>query len=114
MSLLHSLTYSLGSKTPRVISSSDANAYNPTYGTKPQSDTSQNSLRGKLGKRATIISLLTPLVIFAVLGLLAFLWYGPKENGTWHKFMFRSWITRAISVSALLLHLATGLQGCFP
>jgi hypothetical protein len=57
-----------------------------------------------------IILDLTPPVILGTLGLIAFLWFGNHDNQTWRRFMVHSWVTRAVSISALILRLATSLQ----
>lgn len=54
---------------------------------------------------------LSPLVMLGTLGFIAFLWFGDRDNATWHRFMARSWVTRAVSVSALVLRFAIGLHG---
>lgn len=76
--------------------------------------TSQQSLRISLANslevRSMIILALTPPVIPGTLGLIAFLWFGNHDNQTWRRFMVHSWVTRAVSISALILRLATSLQ----
>ncbi|KUJ13429.1 uncharacterized protein LY89DRAFT_754172 [Mollisia scopiformis] len=68
------------------------------------------SLRDSLGVRAIIILALTPPVILGTLGFIAFLWFGNHDNQTWRRFMVHSWVTRAVSIAALIIRLATSLQ----
>ena len=54
---------------------------------------------------------LAPLVTVGTLGFIAFLWFGGGNNASvWHRFMVKSWATRAVSISALVIRFATSLQ----
>jgi len=68
------------------------------------------NLANSLGGRAIVIIALTPPVILGTLAFIAFLWFGNHDNQTWRRFMVHSWVTRAVSISALILRLATSLQ----
>ena len=69
----------------------------------------QISLMDKLGGRAALVLLFSPPVLLGTLGFIAFLWFGNHNNATWHRFMIKSWVTRAVSISAVVLRLATSL-----
>ncbi|KAH7371533.1 hypothetical protein BKA66DRAFT_572770 [Pyrenochaeta sp. MPI-SDFR-AT-0127] len=64
----------------------------------------------RMGKKTLYILSVTSVVILGVCGFLAFLWLGDSSTVTWNNIMIRSWATRAVSISALLLRTAVDLQ----
>ncbi|KAK6067915.1 hypothetical protein SCUP234_11388 [Seiridium cupressi] len=68
---------------------------------------------GRLGLQTVIVLAVTPFLILGVLVFIAFLWFGPSNDPTWHRFMINGWTTRAVSVSSLVLRFTISLQAGF-
>jgi len=61
------------------------------------------------------VYLLTLLIVTSVwlvgtIGFLAFLWYGDESNPTWQKIALANWVTRSVTLAAIVLRASISLQ----
>ena len=68
------------------------------------------TLREKFGWLAVMTLIAGTAVIIGPIAFLTFLWFGNEENPTWHAIATRDWMTRASSISALVIRNAVSLQ----
>ena len=64
----------------------------------------------RLGWLATTVLVVSTLLILGVIGFLWFLWMSPSENKSWHGIAVRNWITRAVTLSSVVVRTSVSLQ----
>ena len=64
----------------------------------------------RLGLLAISIIVIGIVVIIAALGFLSFLWFARASNATWRHIATASWMTRAVSLTALAIRTAVSMQ----
>lgn len=67
-------------------------------------------VRKRLGLLSMAILATGTLIILASLGFLSFLWFGNHKNRTWQYIACDSWMTRAVSLTALACRTAISMQ----
>lgn len=67
-------------------------------------------IRKKLGLPSMAILAMGTLVILATLGFLTFSWLSDVKNKTWQTIACKSWMTRAVSLTALAFRTAISMQ----
>lgn len=75
-----------------------------------ENDTARPSLLRRLGWQAAFVLPIALVSILAVAGFLAFLWFAGLESHVWHRLMITGWVTRAVTVSTLILRFSVDLQ----
>ncbi|KAK3716336.1 hypothetical protein LTR37_006486 [Vermiconidia calcicola] len=69
-----------------------------------------STLLRRLGWEAQSILIATTIVVLAVAGFIAFLWFADLDNNVWHQIMVTDWATRAVTISTLVLRFVIDLQ----
>ncbi|KAI4141302.1 MAG: hypothetical protein L6R39_005412 [Caloplaca ligustica] len=81
-----------------------------------QGEQSQRSNRAifsvfdRFGWLATTILIVTTLLILGAIGFLWFLWVADERNKTWHAMAARNWITRAVTLTSVIVRTSISLQ----
>lgn len=68
------------------------------------------SLYDRFGWLATTILVSATTLILSALGFLWFLWVADHGNKTWHRIAAKSWITRTVALSSLVLRSSMSMQ----
>ena len=68
------------------------------------------SLLDRFGGLATTILISTTILILSALGFLWFLWEADHDNKTWHRIAAKSWMTRTVALSSLVLRTSMSMQ----
>ncbi|KAI1424330.1 hypothetical protein F5Y12DRAFT_785467 [Xylaria sp. FL1777] len=66
------------------------------------------TLSDKLGWINIVIFSLVPIILLGVLGFLAFLWV-PTKQPAWLSIAITTWLTRLVTISALIIRIGVGL-----
>jgi hypothetical protein len=69
-----------------------------------------SGLQSRLGKLSIAILLASCMVCLGCVAFLTFLWEANTQNATWRSIVVSGWITRFITISALVLRWATTAQ----
>ncbi|KAL8787041.1 MAG: hypothetical protein Q9195_007946 [Heterodermia aff. obscurata] len=68
------------------------------------------SLYDRFGWLATTILIVTTVLILGAIGFLWFLWISDQRNKTWHGIAVRNWITRAVTLTSVVVRTSVSLQ----
>ena len=68
------------------------------------------ALYDRFGWLAITILITATTLVLSVLGFLWFLWEANYNNKTWHRIAAKSWITRAVALSSLVLRTSMSMQ----
>lgn len=68
------------------------------------------SLYDRFGWLAITILITTTLLILGAIGFLWFIWISDQRNKTWHGIAVRNWITRAVTLTSVVVRTSVSLQ----
>ena len=68
------------------------------------------SLYDRFGWLATTILIITTVLMLGAIGFLWFLWMSDQRNKTWHGIAVRNWITRAVTLTSVVVRTSVSLQ----
>lgn len=75
-----------------------------------ESNEPEFSLYERFGWLASTVLIVTALLILGAVGFLWFLWTADHRNATWHSIAVRNWITRAVTLSSVVVRTSVSLQ----
>jgi hypothetical protein len=64
----------------------------------------------RIGLLSILILTLGTAVMLGTIAFLSYLWFSGVENATWHEIVVTNWVTRSVTLSALVLATVTVLQ----
>ncbi|KAI0014580.1 hypothetical protein F4780DRAFT_788914 [Xylariomycetidae sp. FL0641] len=64
----------------------------------------------RLTTTSVLFLLLGTLILLACVGFLAFLWFPPDSNSTWHSIVVSGWLIRTVTITTVVIRAVAGSQ----